>query len=78
MHCQQELFLKAGKEADAVFDATHVVCEIIAKAGKPFTEGQLVKDCVLRVADILRPEKRSLFNNVSLSPNTVSALFGRN
>lgn len=68
---QQELFHKASKDADAAVEASYVVSELIAKAGKPFTEGQFVKDCMLRVADILCPEKRSLFN-VSLSANTVA------
>ena len=49
-----------------------MVSELIAKAGKPFTEGQFLKDCMLRVADILCPEKKSLFNNLSLSANTVA------
>ncbi len=44
--------------------------ELIAKAGKPFTEGQFMKECMLKVADILCPEKKNLFNN--LSANTVA------
>ncbi|KAL0148361.1 hypothetical protein M9458_056341 [Cirrhinus mrigala] len=46
--------------------------EMIAKAGKPFTEGQFMKDCMLKVADILCPEKKNMFNNLSLSANTVA------
>ncbi len=46
--------------------------EMIAKAGKPFTEGQFIKDCMLKVADILCPEKKNMFNNLSLSANTVA------
>ncbi|XP_016097781.1 general transcription factor II-I repeat domain-containing protein 2B-like [Sinocyclocheilus grahami] len=37
---QQNLFHKAKKDADAAVEASYVVSELIAKAGKPFTEGQ--------------------------------------
>lgn len=49
-----------------------MLSELIAKAGKPFTEGQFIKDCMQKVADILCPEKKNLFNNLSLSANTVA------
>ncbi len=57
---------------DAAVEASYVVSEMIAKAGKPFTEGQFIKDCMLKVADILCPEKKNMFNNLSLSANTVA------
>lgn len=68
---QQELFHKAGKDADAAFEANYVVSDLIAKVGPPFMEGQFLKDCMLRIADILCPEKKSLFNNVALSTNSM-------
>ncbi len=64
---QQSLFHRAKKDADAAVEASYVVSEMIAKAGKPFTEGQFMKDCMLKVADILCPEKKNMFNNLSLS-----------
>ncbi|XP_056121755.1 general transcription factor II-I repeat domain-containing protein 2-like [Rhinichthys klamathensis goyatoka] len=69
---QQSLFHKAKKDADAAVEASYVVSELIAKAGKPFTEGPFMKDCMLKVAEILCPEKKGLFNNLSLSANTVA------
>jgi len=69
---QQSLFCKAKKDADAAVEASYVVSELIAKAGKPFTEGPFMKDCMLKVAEILCPEKKSLFNNIALSTNTVA------
>ncbi|XP_026116348.1 general transcription factor II-I repeat domain-containing protein 2B-like [Carassius auratus] len=69
---QQNIFHKAKKDADAAVVASYVVSELIAKAGKPFTEGQFIKDCMQKVADILCPEKKNLFNNLSLSANTVA------
>lgn len=69
---QQGLFHKAGKVAEAAVEVSSVVSELITKAGKPFTKGEFLKDCMLHVADILCPEKKSLFNNLSLSGNTVA------
>ncbi|KAK0145575.1 General transcription factor II-I repeat domain-containing protein 2 [Merluccius polli] len=60
------------RRAEQLQRGLYVVSELIAKAGKPFTEGQFLKDCMLRVADILCPEKKSLFNTLSLSANTVA------
>ncbi|XP_073714015.1 general transcription factor II-I repeat domain-containing protein 2B-like [Misgurnus anguillicaudatus] len=69
---QQSIFHKAKKDADAAVEASYVVSQLIAKAGKPFTEGHFLKDCMLKVADILCPEKKSMFNNIALSANTVA------
>ncbi len=59
-------FPQAKKDADAAVEVSYVVSEMIAKAGKPFTEGQFIKDCMLKVADILCPEKKNMFNNLSI------------
>ncbi|KAK7879843.1 hypothetical protein WMY93_033491 [Mugilogobius chulae] len=69
---QQSFFHQVRKDADAALEASYVVSELIAKAGKPFTEGEFLKDCMLRVADLICPEKRHLFTNISLSANTVA------
>ena len=45
---------------------------MIAKAGKPFTEGEFIKECMLQAASIVCPEKRAQFASISLSPNTVA------
>ena len=68
----QHFFKKANKESSAAVEASYIVSEIIAKTGKPFTEGEFVKKCMLQAAHIVCPEKKSQFNNVSLSANTVA------
>ena len=45
---------------------------MIAKAGRPFTESELIKKCMLQAAHIVCPEKIGQFNNISLSANTVA------
>ena len=44
----------------------------IAKASKPLSEGEFVKECMVQTADILCPENKSKFENVSLSRRTVT------
>lgn len=48
------------------------MAEEIAKSARPFTEGDFIKNCMLRVCDEVCPDKRQLFSNVSLSRNTIA------
>lgn len=59
-------------DAAAAVGARYVPSELITKAGKPFTEEKFLKDCMLQETDILCPEQKRLFNNISLSANTVA------
>ena len=40
--------------------------------GKPFTEGEFVKDCVMKMVDNICPEKQQEIANTCLSRNTVA------
>ena len=46
---------------------------MIAKSSRPFTEGLFIKECLVKVSDILCPGKKKLFEGISLSPNTVAS-----
>jgi hypothetical protein len=46
--------------------------KIIAKKSKPFTDGEYVKECIMKAAEILCPEKDHIFKTISLSANTVA------
>ncbi|KAK0154547.1 General transcription factor II-I repeat domain-containing protein 2 [Merluccius polli] len=69
---QQTLFRKPTDEADKAVKASYTLSEMIARAGKPFTEGEFIKECMLQAASIVCPEKRAQFASISLSPNTVA------
>ena len=69
---QQDFFKKASKESEAAVKASYVVSEMIAKAGKPFTDGEFIKQCMLQAASIVCPEKKAQFSNISFSANTVA------
>ena len=45
---------------------------MIAKAGKPFKDGEFIKQCMLQAASMVYPEKKGQFSNISISANTVA------
>lgn len=63
---------KAKKDADEAVKASYMVSELIDKAGKPFTKSVFGFSFWRTACCILCPEKKSLFNNMSLSANTVA------
>ncbi|UYV84513.1 EPM2AIP1 [Cordylochernes scorpioides] len=44
----------------------------IAKRGKPFTDGEMIKECIIAVVEEMCPEKVNLLKTVSMSANTVA------
>lgn len=69
---QQAFFTKAKSQSEAAVKASFIVAEEVAKSARPFTEGEFIKNCMLKVCDTVCPDKRQLFSNVSLSRNTVA------
>ena len=51
--------------------ARYALSEMIPKPSCPFTEGAFIKDCMLKVADIVCPKK--LFEGISFAANTVDS-----
>ena len=70
---QQSLFFtkKRGK-SERNTRASYALSKLIAEKIMPFAEGEFVKECLMAVVDIVCPEKKSLFSNVSLSRRTVT------
>lgn len=69
---QQIMFKKATSQSDAAVKASFIVAVEIAKANRPFNEGEFVKNCMLKVCDLVWPEKNQTFLNGSLSRNRVA------
>lgn len=62
--------LKKVQERAAI--ASYEVAQLIARHGKPFSDGDLIKHRLVKVApEIMCPEKVQEFNNISVSRNTV-------
>lgn len=49
---------------------------LLAKASKPYNEGDFVKACRLKAAEVVRPEKRQAFDDICLMRNTVVGRVG--
>lgn len=69
---RRQIFTKQSQQNEAVVKASYKVSHIRTKAGKPFTDGQLVKDCILATLQEICPDKFSLFSAISLLANTVA------
>ena len=54
---QQNLLKKATTEADISVHANYLVSKILANRVKPFSDGEMVKECLEAVADVAFPEK---------------------
>ncbi|GFR15937.1 general transcription factor II-I repeat domain-containing protein 2 [Trichonephila clavata] len=68
---QQSSFTKLKTEQEVPTRASFRVALEIAKRGKPFTDGEMIKECIIAVAEEMCPEKVNLLKTVSMSANTV-------
>ena len=56
---QQAMFTKAKSQSEAAVKASYIVAAEIAKSSRPFTEGEFVKNCMIKVCDAVCPEKKA-------------------
>ncbi|UYV75177.1 hypothetical protein LAZ67_12002754 [Cordylochernes scorpioides] len=71
MKKQQFMFTKVSQESEAEVHASYVLSEMIAKHSKPFTEGDFIKECLIKAAETVCPGSVKTFQAISLSRNTV-------
>uniref|UniRef100_A0A3B3TV26 SPIN-DOC-like zinc-finger domain-containing protein n=1 Tax=Poecilia latipinna TaxID=48699 RepID=A0A3B3TV26_9TELE len=64
-------FFSANKIQENATTASYEVAKLIAQHGKLFSDGDFIKQYLIKVTEIMCPEKVLDFNNVSLSRNTV-------
>lgn len=69
---QQSAFIRSREVSDAAVKASYLIASKIASSSKPYCEGEFVKSCMLKAAEIVCPEKRQTFANISLSRNCVA------
>ncbi|XP_070408444.1 general transcription factor II-I repeat domain-containing protein 2 [Nothobranchius furzeri] len=69
---QQSAFTHSQDISDAAVKASYLIANEIAVASKPFSEGEFVKTCMMKAAEIVCPEKRQAFANISLTRNTIA------
>ena len=69
---QQSTFSRSRDIADGAVRASYLIANELVWASKPYSDGELVKTCMLKAAEVVCPEKRPSFANISLSRNTVA------
>ena len=52
--------------------ASYLITNKIAVASKPFSEGEFIKTCMVKAAEIMCPQKCQTLANVILTKNTIA------
>jgi hypothetical protein len=52
---QQNMFTVATKSNEAAVHASFAISQIFAKKSKPFMDGEYVKECIMKAAEMLCP-----------------------
>ncbi|KAL4083023.1 hypothetical protein QTP88_028353 [Uroleucon formosanum] len=66
------VFEKYNRGKDEIIRASYEVANLIARENKSFSDGEFVKKCILASVKEIIPEKMSVFENISLSGNTIT------
>ncbi|KAL4103366.1 hypothetical protein QTP88_018743 [Uroleucon formosanum] len=69
---QQLLFKKQKNINEAATKASFRISHLLAKRGKAFSDGSLIKECIIQAVEEICPERIDTFKNISLSANTVT------
>uniref|UniRef100_A0AAG5D2H1 SPIN-DOC-like zinc-finger domain-containing protein n=1 Tax=Anopheles atroparvus TaxID=41427 RepID=A0AAG5D2H1_ANOAO len=67
---QRNLFVNIKSENESITKTSLRIAHLIAKHGKPFTDSELIKSCLVMAAEELCPEKKKLFETIPLSART--------
>jgi len=70
---QRNFFSNLSKFAENSVKTSFELSLMIAESSRPFTEGPFIKECFLKASEILIPDKKKLFESISLSANTVAS-----
>ena len=76
INSQRSIFTKASKQNESITRASFKVAYILAKNGKPFTDGEIAKNCLLEIVDELCPEKSNAIKTIPMGANTVVRRIG--
>ncbi|XP_037779397.1 general transcription factor II-I repeat domain-containing protein 2-like [Penaeus monodon] len=69
---QQNTFVRQAQLNQSSVRASFRVAQLTASSSKPFTDGEFDKKCMNAVAEEVCPEKKDVFNAVSLSASTIT------
>jgi len=69
---QQSVFISSRDRSTAAVKATYLIANDMALASKPYCEGEFVKTCTLKAAEIVCPGKLKFLLILALMRNTVA------
>ena len=69
---QQSVFTTYKKNSELLTKLSFKLCKCMSKKGKPFTDGEFIKQCLTIFTEYACPEKKHLVEQISLSRFTVS------
>lgn len=69
---QQKFFKVANSNSETATKVSFCIAEAIAKRGKPFSDGEFIKDCLRMFINATAPDKLSVVENTSLSHQTIA------
>ena len=72
LSAQRQIFTRAAQESTCYVKASYTVAMILARNSKPYSDGEIVKECMESVVEILCPEKKKDFSKISLSRQTIT------
>ncbi len=67
---QKQFFHKVLHQANATTEASYKVAYLLGKKGKPFSDAELIKDCIIEVVRCLDADKVNKYKDVALSRRT--------
>lgn len=68
---QKSVFTKASSTVDTCVEVSYEIASLIAKSGRPFTDGDFAKKCIMLASEKVCPEASSKLKNISLNRMTV-------
>ena len=71
LNAQTRMFTKISSVNESVFEASLETSYILAKNMKPFSDGEMIKEILTEVTNIMFPEKADMVSKISLSRHTV-------
>ncbi|XP_027861956.1 general transcription factor II-I repeat domain-containing protein 2-like [Xiphophorus couchianus] len=72
LQTQQNFFHRQTAIQESSTKASFLLAFKLAKASKPLSEGEFLKECIVDTADLLCPESKGKFEKISLSRRTVT------
>lgn len=70
---QQSIFTRPIEDNTAAVKTSYLISHLIARKSKPFTEGEFIRECIIKAVEAICPEQLKKFKTISLSRNTVAS-----